>query len=140
MSTRQSANKRFSELATEEVRSRLERVKELQDRTKRFAVTVIRFFTRLPKTEAASVIGRQLLRGGTSVAANYRSACRARSAADFISKISVVLEEADETSFWLELLVEAEIIEPRATTSLSTECNELIKIFSGSLATAKANR
>ena len=90
------------------MQSRLERIKELQDRTKRFAVAVVRFFSRLPKTEAASVIGRQLLRAGTSVAANYRSACRARSAADFISKISIVLEETDETLFWLELLVDAD--------------------------------
>lgn len=122
------------------MKSRLERVKELQDRTKRFAVAVVRFFSRLPKTEAARVIGRQLLRAGTSVAANYRAACRARSAADFISKISIVLEEADETLFSLELLVDADIIESRLTSGLSAECHELLKIFSASLATAKANR
>ena len=122
------------------MKSRLERVKELQDRTKRFAVAVVRFFSRLPKTEAASVIGRQLLRAGTSVAANYRAACRARSAADFISKISIVLEETDEPLFWLELLVDADIVEPRLTSGVSSECHELLKIFSASLATAKANR
>ena len=122
------------------MKSRLERIKELQDRTKRFAVAVVRFFSRLPKTEAASVIGRQLLRAGTSVAANYRAACRARSAADFISKISIVREETDETLFWLELLVDADIVEPRLTSGLSSECHELLKIFSASLATAKANR
>jgi four helix bundle protein len=122
------------------VKSRLERVKELQDRTKRFAVAVVQFFSRLPKTEASRVIGRQFLRAGTSVAANYRAACRARSAADFISKISIVLEEADETLFWLELLVDANIIESRLTSRLSAECHELLKIFSASLATAKANR
>ena len=122
------------------MKSRLERVKELQDRTKRFAVAVVRFFSRLPKTEAASVIGRQLLRAGTSVAANYRAACRARSAADFISKISIVLEETDETLFWLELLVDADIIESRLTLRLTAECHELLKIFSASLVTAKANR
>ena len=120
--------------------SRLERVKELQDRTKRFAVAVVRFFSRPPKTEATRVIGRQLLRAGTSVAANYRAACHTRSAADFISKISIVLEEADETLFWLELLVDADIIESRLTLRLSAECHELLKIFSASLATAKANR
>ena len=122
------------------MQSRLERIKELQDRTKRFAVAVVRFFSRLPKTEAASVIGRQLLRAGTSVAANYRAACRARSAADFISKISIVLEETDETLFWLELLVDADIIESRLTLRLTAECHELLKIFSASLVTAKANR
>jgi len=94
----------------------------------------------MPKTEAARIIGRQLLHVGTSVAANYRAACRARSAADFISKISVVLEEADETLFWLELLVDADMIEARLTSSFSAECHELLKIFSGSLVTAKANR
>ena len=122
------------------MKSRLKKIKELQDRTKRFAVAVVRFFSRLPKTEAASVIGRQLLRAGTSVAANYRAACRARSAADFISKISIVLEETDETLFWLELLVDADIIGPRLTSGLSAQCHELLKIFSASLATAKANR
>jgi four helix bundle protein len=122
------------------VRSRLERVKELQDRTKRFAVAVVQFCSQVPKTEAARIIGRQLLGAGTSVAANYRAACRARSAADFISKISVVLEETDETLFWLELLVDAGIIEARLVSSLSAECRELLKIFSASLVTAKSNR
>jgi four helix bundle protein len=122
------------------VKSRLEKVKELQDRAKRFAVAIVRFFSRLPQTEAARVIGRQLLRAGTAVAANYRAACRARSAADFISKISIVLEEADETLFWLELLVDADIIESRLTSRPSAECHELLKIFAASLATAKANR
>jgi four helix bundle protein len=133
-------NKQFNQLAIKEVKSRLEKIKELQDRTKRFAVAVVRFFSRLPKTEAASVIGRQLLRAGTSVAANCRAAYRARSAADFISQISIVLEETDETLFWLELLVDADIIGPRLTSGLSAECHELLKIFSASLATAKANR
>ena len=122
------------------MKSRLEKIKELQDRTKRFAVAVVRFFSRLPKTDAASVIGRHLLRAGTSVAANYRAACRARSAADFISKISICLGETDETLFWLELLVDADIIGPRLTSGLSAECHGLLKIFSASLATAKPNR
>jgi len=122
------------------VKSRLEKVKELQDRTKRFAVAIVRFFWRLPQTEAARVIGRQLLRAGTAVAANYRAACGTRSAADFISKISIVLEEADETLFWLELRVDADIIESPLTPRLTAECHQLLKIFSASLATAKANR
>ena len=120
--------------------SRLEKVRELRDRTKRFAVAIVRFCSRLPRIEAARVIERQLLRAGTGVAANYRAACRARSAADFISKISIVLEEADETLFWLELLVDADIIESRLILDLSAECHELLKISSASLATAKANR
>ena len=122
------------------MKSRLEKVKELQDRTKRFAVAIVQFCSRLPQTGAARVIERQSLRAGTGVAANYRADCRARSAADFISKISIVVEEADETLFWLELLVDADIIESRLTLELSVECHELLKIFSASLATAKANR
>ena len=120
--------------------SRVERARELQDRTKKFALRIIRAFSRLPKTEEARVLGRQFLRSGTSVAANYRAACRARSAADFISKISVVVEEADETLFWLELIVEAELIASKTVEPLLLKCGELLKIFSASLATAKANR
>jgi four helix bundle protein len=120
--------------------NRIERARELQDRTKKFALRTIRAFSRLPKTEEARVLGRQFLRSGTSVAANYRAACRARSAADFISKISLVVEEADETLFWLELLVEANLARAKIVESLLMECEELLKIFSASLATAKANR
>jgi four helix bundle protein len=121
-------------------RSRVERARELQDRTKKFALRIITAFSRLPKTDEARVIGRQFLRSGTSVAANYRAACRSRSAADFISKISVVVEESDETFFWLELAVEANLVPAKAVESLATECEELLKIFSASLATAKSNR
>jgi four helix bundle protein len=120
--------------------SRIDRARELQDRTKKFALQIISAFSRLPKTEAARVIGRQFLRSGTSVAANYRAACRARSAADFISKISIVVEETDETLFWLELAVEANLFPAKAVESLLVEGEELLRIFSASLATAKANR
>ena len=118
----------------------LDRAKQLQNRTKEFAVHIIKAFCGLPKQEAARVIGKQFLRSGTSLAANYRAACRARSAADFISKISIVAEETDETLFWLELLVKAELIEPKLVKPLMNECDELLKIFSASLATAKRNR
>ncbi|MFZ1219768.1 MAG: four helix bundle protein [Chthoniobacterales bacterium] len=121
-------------------RSRVERARELQDRTKKFALQIIRTFAQLPKTEEARVLGRQFLRSGTSVAANYRAACRARSAADFISKISVVTEETDETLFWLELTVEAKMMRAEDLESAIKECGELLKIFSASLATAKVNR
>ena len=120
--------------------SRLQDIRQLQDRTKRFAVSIIGFFSELPKTEVARTIGRQLLRSGTSVAANYRAACRARSSTNFISKISVVLEETDETLFWLELLVEAALLDQSRCQILHDECEELLKIFAASLATAKANR
>jgi four helix bundle protein len=92
------------------------------------------------KDEAARIIGRQFLRSGTSLAANYRAACRARSIADFISKISVVAEEADETFFWIELLIKAELVQMKLLEPLLKECEELLNIFSASLATAKRNR
>ena len=82
----------------------LHRAKQLQDRTKKFSIRVIRAFARLPKDEATRIIGRQFLRSGTSLAANYRASCRARSAADFISKISVLTEETDETLFLVRAL------------------------------------
>ena len=120
--------------------SRVERARDLQDRTKRFAIGVIQAFSCLRKDEAIRIIGRQFLRSGTSVAANYRAACRARSAADFISKISVVTEEVDETLFWLELLGDSGLVDAKTLAPLIKECTELLKIFSASLATAKANR
>jgi four helix bundle protein len=118
----------------------LHRAKQLQDRTKTFAVRIIKAFARLPKEEAIRIVGRQFLRSGTSVAANYRAACRARSSADFISKISIVAEEADETLFWFELLVESGLMKPVIVQPLMLECEELLKICSASLATAKRNR
>ena len=118
----------------------LYQAKQLQDRTKKFAVRIIKSFAKLPRDEAARIIGKQFLRSGTSLAANYRAACRARSAADFISKISVVAEEADETLFWFELLVEAEMVKINLAEQLMNECKELLEIFSASLATAKRNR
>jgi len=114
--------------------------KQLQDRTKKFAIRTIKAFAKLPKDEATRIIGRQFLRSGTSLAANYRAACRARSAADFISKVSIVAEEADETRFWFELLVEAELLRRKLFEPLMNECEELLKIFPASLATAKRNR
>jgi len=119
---------------------RLDQARELQDRTKKFAVRIIKTFSRLPKNEATRTIGRQFLRSGTSIAANYRAACRARSGPDFISKIAVVTEETDETLFWFELLVESKLISAKLVEPLMAECGELLKIFSASLATAKENR
>src|SRR5438093_6785848 len=118
----------------------LNQAKQLQDRTKKFAIRIIKSFARLPKDEAARILGRQFLRSGTSLAANYRAACRARSAADFISKIAIVTEETDETLFWFKLLVESNLINVKLVEPLMSECDELLKVFSASLATAKANR
>jgi len=123
--------------------STLDEAKLLQNGTKAFAIRIIKASARLPKDEPVRVVGRQFLRSGTSLAANYRAACRARSSADFISKISVVVEETDETLFWLELLVEAELAKKSLLESLMNvmnECDELVKIFSASLTTAKRNR
>ncbi|MGA9059930.1 MAG: four helix bundle protein [Terriglobia bacterium] len=111
---------------------------ELRQRTKQFALRIIKLFRALPKTEEARVLGKQLLRSGTAVAANYRSACRARSRADFVSKLGITVEEADETAFWLELLIDASIVSRGRLENLLTEANELVRIFAASRATAKA--
>jgi len=83
---------------------------DLLDRTKQFALRIVRLFRALPKSDEARVLGRQLLRSGTSVGANYRAVCRARTRAEFVAKLGIVLEEADETCFWLELLADALIV------------------------------
>jgi four helix bundle protein len=110
---------------------------ELKKRSKLFALRVIRLFRHLPKTDESRVIGRQLLRSSTSVAANYRAACRARSKAEFVAKIGVVVEEADETVFWLELLVDAEIVPAKRMEDLLREAKEVLTIFAASQRTAK---
>jgi four helix bundle protein len=119
--------------------NKLDRAKQLQDRTKMYAVKIIHAFAALPKLEGARIIGRQFLRSGTSVAANYRAASRARSKAEFIVKLGVVVEEADETLFWLDLLVDSDLVRLEVVEALRIECNELVRIFSSSLATAKSN-
>jgi four helix bundle protein len=90
----------------------LSKQEELRNRTKRFALRIIRLFQHLPRTTEAQVLGKQLLRSGTSVGSNYRAAGRARSKAEFISKVGIVVEEADETVFWVECLIESEIVKP----------------------------
>jgi four helix bundle protein len=110
---------------------------DLRRRTKKFALRVINLFRALPRTEEARVLGRQVLRSGTAIAANDRSACRARSRADFISKIGITVEEADETAFWLELMVDAGIFKRSKLESLLAEANELVRIFQASRATAR---
>jgi four helix bundle protein len=109
----------------------------LKDRTKKFALRVIRLVEALPKGKTADVIGRQLLRSGTSVAANYRSACRARSTADFVAKMGVVEEEADETIFWMELLIEASVVDGSKLKALMTEADEILAIVVSSIKTAR---
>ncbi len=100
---------------------------ELRNRTKRFALRIIRLFRHLPRTTEAQVLGKQVLRSGT-IGANYRAAGRARSKAEFVSKIGIVVEEADETVFWIECLMESGIIGPDLLADLLSEANELHKI------------
>lgn len=113
---------------------------DLKARTKRFAICIVKFTGTLPKTAEGRVLGTQILRSGTSLAANYRAVCRARSRAEFIAKLGTVVEETDETVFWLELLVEAGILERDRMDGLLSEAGELLAIFSASRRTAKARR
>src|ERR1035438_385567 len=103
--------------------------KDLPERTKEFARRIIRMYVALPKEPVAQILGKQALRAGTSVGANYREADRARSKAEFISKIGDCLKEADETLYWLELLSDEEIIVPKRLAPLIKEANELVSIF-----------
>lgn len=110
--------------------------REFKDRTKRFALRVIKLVTSLPKGLVADVIGRQLLRSGTSVGANYRAACRGRSTADVVN-LGVVEEEADESLFWMELLVDAQIVSSKRLAALMTEANEITAMVVASIKTLK---
>ena len=109
----------------------------LKDRTKKFALRIIRVIRSLPQGSEGRIIGHQLLRSGTSVAANYRAVCRARSRPEFLSKLAVVIEEADESAFWLELLVDAGLISDAKLKDLKSEANQLVAIFNASRTTAR---
>lgn len=119
---------------------RIEFAEAFKKRTKKFVVDNIKFFKTLPKTEEAKIVGRQLLRSSSSVGANYRAACRARSKAEFHAKLSIVVEEADESVFWMEILVEAEIVEQQALNHLLKEGNEILKVVSTSRKTVSENK
>jgi four helix bundle protein len=112
---------------------------DLKLRTKHFALDTINFSEALPKDEASRILGRQLLRSGTSVGANYRAANRAKSNADFVNKMTIVEEEADECCYWLELLTEAGKTTPAKTAHLIREANELVAISVASINTARRN-
>ncbi len=116
------------------------RTEELKLRTKQFALRVIKLVEALPKNKIGDVLGNQLLRSATSVEANYRAACRARSKADFISKIAIVEEEADESLFWLELIAESGLMNTERLKDLTKEADELTAIFTATGKTAKQNR
>ncbi len=113
---------------------------DLRNRTKAFALRIIRLYAALPKTTEAQIMGKQMLRSGTSVGAHYREASRGKSTPDFISKMEGGLQELDETDYWLELLGEAEIVSYARLSDLRTEANELIAIFVTSVKTAKKRR
>jgi four helix bundle protein len=113
---------------------------EMKRRTKSFAIKIVRLFETLPQKGPANVIGRQVLRSGTAVGANYRSACRAKSIADFISKMGIVEEEIDETLYWLELLIECGILKQNELETLMREADELLAIIVASIKTARKNR
>jgi len=115
-----------------------EMTEQMRQRTKDLAVRVVRLYRALPESRDGQVIGMQLLRSGTSVGANYRAVCRARSKKDFVSKIGVVLEEADETVFWLELLVETGVMPESKLKSLLQEARELTAIFTAAQRTSRS--
>jgi len=105
---------------------------ELKQRTKRFALRVIKLVDALPKTTVGRAIANQLMRAGTSVGANYRAACRSRSKAEFIARVGVVEEEADESAYWLELIIESGLMKPTLVNALIQEANELVAIMAAS--------
>lgn len=114
-----------------------DKTKQLQQRTKQFALRIIRMVRSLPNSPEGWVIGKQILRSGTAIGANYRAACCSRSRPEFVSRLGVVVEEADETAYWLELLAEAGTVKAELLEGLQKECNEFSRIFSASRRTAK---
>lgn len=110
---------------------------EMKRRTKEYAKRIVKLCRSLPNTWEARRVGDQLFRAGTSVGANYRAACRGRSKPDFISKLSVVLEEADESLYWLEIVSETKMLQQHLLKSLMQEGNELVAIFVSSINTSK---
>ena len=113
---------------------------ELKRRSKDMALRVIRLVMALPKNSVGSVLGRQAVRSATSVAANYRAACKARSKSDFLSKLGIVEEEADETQLWIELIIDSGMIKPSRAVDLLDEVKQLTAIFAASRITVRSNQ
>ncbi|MFN7946304.1 MAG: four helix bundle protein [Blastocatellia bacterium] len=113
---------------------------KLKGRTKDFALRAIRLVEALPNTRTADVIGKQLLRSGTSVGANYRAACRAKSQADFIAKMGIVEEEADESLYWMELLIEAGLVKQQRLADLMNEASQIVAMTVSSIKTARQHK
>ncbi len=114
--------------------------RDLKIRTKDYAIRIIRLYGSLDKTTVSQVLGRQVLRSGTSVGAHYREASRARSVAEFVSKMEGGLQELEETAYWLELLVETKAVPPKRLTALLDETEQLVAIFVSSVKTSKQKR
>ncbi len=112
---------------------------ELKNRKKKLAINIIKLTDTLPKSDSTTILNRQIIRSATSIAANYRAVCRARSKADFINKLGLVEEEADETLFWLDMLIDCGKVQKSKITSLYAEADEIVAIFSASHKTAKNN-
>ena len=112
--------------------------REFKERTRDVALRVIRMVDALPKSDGSSVIGKQLLRSGTSIGANYRAACRSKSTADMIAKMAIVEEEADETLYWIDLLVAARMIPANRVASLEKEVNEILAMIVASIKTLRS--
>ncbi len=115
----------------------VKKVEDLKQRTKNYAFRIIRLYSSLPKKTEVQVIGKQFLRTGTSVGANYREGCRARSTQEFIAKLGNSLQELEETAYWLELLIESDLVRKEMVESLLKETDELVAIFVSSINTAK---
>jgi four helix bundle protein len=113
---------------------------QLKQRTFQFGVRVASAVEALPKSDTARILGRQLLRAGTSVGANYRAAARARSRADFVAKLGVVEEECDESSYWMEMIIARKLLKKDRLNTLLTEANELLAIAVSSIKTARCRR
>jgi four helix bundle protein len=113
---------------------------ELIERTMAFAIRVLRLAEQLPRSVAGTIVARQVARSGTSVAANYRAALRGKSRADFINKITIVLEEADETAFWVDLTGRAKLLPKEQLNSLRDEAEQLVRIFNSTRATALSRK
>jgi four helix bundle protein len=112
----------------------------LKERTTQFALRILRLCRALPRTDEGRVVSRQLLRSATSVAANYRAVCRARSRAEFTSRLGVVVEEMDETAFWLDFLIQGDFLPAKRLDGLRKEAEELLAIFAASQRTAKGRQ
>lgn len=113
---------------------------DLKLRTKKYALRIIKLVESLPKTQTGRTIGNQLIRCGTSVAANYRAVCRARSNADFIAKLGIVVEEADESAFWVETIIESGLMKEELLIPLLQETNEIVAIMVASIKSSRSNK